>query len=87
MQQSAFQPWELSGKGFSPFDDGLISQDSFRGYSLFAGLADEDEDDELLESEELDDFSAGFFSDFDSEDLLSPSAEAFMEPPDFDFPA
>lgn len=47
------------------------------------------EDDELPESEdeEEEDFSAGFFSDFESEDLLSPSAEAFIDPPDFDFAA
>jgi hypothetical protein len=48
-----------------------------------------DDDDELPESEEevVEDFSAGFFSDFESEDLLSPSAEAFVDPPDFDFAA
>ena len=44
-------------------------------YSLFAG--DEVElDEELPESEEVD---AGLSADFESEDLLSPSAEAFIE--------
>ena len=52
-------------------------------YSLFAG--DEVElDEELPESEEVDaglsaDFESDFVSDFESEDLLSPSAEAFIE--------
>jgi hypothetical protein len=59
-------------------------------YSLFEELEEEEEELdalELLESDEaLEDFSAGFFSDFESDDLPSPSAEAFMEPPDFDLP-
>jgi len=57
------------------------------GYSLFEDAEAPEAEDELAESEVLvEDFSAGFFSDFESADLPSPSAEAFMEP-DFELRA